>query len=191
MKKSRFFLFQLYFLFILIIFSKSEEKNKIFIISFQEKFNFGQFINTQTIFSIFWDNNFPSNIQIYIELTVGSKKQKIPFYLYLEQNPLVLQSANANKGEIKGIYDEAKSDTYKSIEEETNFEYEDLVKGMLSTDNFYFNSKPYNIPFYLSIENFPFSHITVGGKIGFNLWDRFQTPKKFQNLTFIKSLKNL
>ena len=27
MKKSRFFLFQLYFLFILIIFSKSEEKN--------------------------------------------------------------------------------------------------------------------------------------------------------------------
>ena len=62
---------------------------------------------------------------------------------------------------------------------------------MLSTDNFYFNLKPYNIPFYLSIENFPFSHITVGGKIGFNLWDRFQTPKKFQNLTFIKSLKNL
>jgi len=62
---------------------------------------------------------------------------------------------------------------------------------MLSTDNFYFNSKPYNIPFYLSIENFPFSHITIGGKIDFNLWDRFQTHKKFQNLTFIKSLKNL
>ena len=62
---------------------------------------------------------------------------------------------------------------------------------MLSTDNFYFNSKPYGIPFYLSVENFPFSHIIVRGKIGFNLWDRFQTPKKFQNLTFIKSLKNL
>ena len=191
MKKSRFFLFQLYFLFILIIFSKSEEKNssiKYLSFPFKRNLTLGNSLTPKQFFQFFETIIYN---QIYIELKVGSKKQKIPFYLYLEQNPLVLQSANANKGEVKGIYNETKSDTYKAIEEETNFEYEDLVKGMLSTDNFYFNSKPYNIPFYLSIENFPFSHITVGGKIGFNLWDRFQTPKKFQNLTFIKSLKNL
>ena len=163
MKKSRFFLFQLYFLFILIIFSKSEEKNKIFIVSFQKKFNFGQFINTQKIFR---DNNLQSNIH---RINSRLKKTKNSFLFIFRTKSSCSKSANANKGEVKGIYDETKSDTYKAIEEETNFEYEDLVKGMLSTDNFYFNSKPYNIPFYLSIENFPFSHITVGGKIGFNL----------------------
>ena len=129
--------------------------------------------------------------QIYIELIVGSKKQKIPFYLYLQQYYLVLQSSNAQKGEVKGIYDELKSDTYKAIEGETNFEHEDLVTGILSTDNFYFDSQTFNIPFFLSVENYQLSHITEGGKIGFKFWDRYEQPKKHQNLTFIKSLKNL
>ena len=129
--------------------------------------------------------------QIYIELIVGSKKQKIPFYLYLQQYYLVLQSANAQKGEVKGMYDESKSDTYKAIEGKTNFEHEDIVKGILSSDYFYFDSKPFNIPFFLSVENYPFSHITEGGKIGFRFWDRDEQPEKHQNLTFVKSLKNL
>ena len=129
--------------------------------------------------------------QIYIDLIVGSNKQKIPFYLYLQQYHLVLQSSNAQKGEVKGIYDESKSTTYKAIEEETNFKYDDLVKGILSNDDFYFDSKPSNIPFYLSIENYALSHITEGGKIGFKYWDKDEQPKKFQNLSFVKSLKNL
>ena len=129
--------------------------------------------------------------QIYIELIVGSNKLKIPFYLYLQQYHLVLQSSNAQKGEVKGIYDESKSSTYKAIEGETNFENEDLVKGILSTDDFYFDSKPSNIPFYLSTENFRYSHITEGGKIGFKYFDKDKQPKKFQNLSFVKNLKNL
>ena len=53
--------------------------------------------------------------QIYIDLIVGSNKQKIPFYLYLQQYYLVLQSSNAKSGEVKGIYDETKSNTYRAI----------------------------------------------------------------------------
>ena len=129
--------------------------------------------------------------QIYIDLIVGSNKQKIPFYLYLQQYPLALQSYNAKSGEVKGIYDETKSNTYKAIKEEKDFEYEDLVKGMLSTDNFYFDSNPSNIHFFQSIENYGLSHITEEGKIGFKFWHKDAQPKKFQNLTFVKNLKNL
>ena len=129
--------------------------------------------------------------QIYINIKVGSNKQEIPFYLYLQQYPLALQSYNAKSGEVKGIYDETKSNTYKAIKEEKDFEYEDLVKGMLSTDNFYFDSNPANIHFFLSIENYGLSHITEGGKIGFKLWDKYVQPEEFKDLTFVKNLKNL
>ena len=88
---------------------------------------------------------------------MGSNKQKIPFYSYLQQYPLALQSYNAKSGEVKGIYDETKSNTYKAIKEEKDFEYEDLVKGMLSTDNFYFDSNPSNIHFFLSIEYYQYN----------------------------------
>ena len=128
--------------------------------------------------------------QIYIDLIVGSNKQKIPFYLYLQQYPLALQSSNAKSGEVKGIYDETKSKTYKAIKEE-EFENEDLVKGMLSTDDFYFDSNPSNIHFFLSIENYPLSHITEGGKIGFKFWQKNEQPENFKDLTFVTNLKNL
>ena len=93
-------------------------------------------------------------IQIYINLKVGSTKQNIPFYLYLQQYPLVLQSSNAKKGEIKGIYDENKSDKYRKISEEKEFISGDLVKGILSEDIFEINSNPSIIKFYLSVENY-------------------------------------
>ena len=116
MEKSHLLLFELFLLFILFTSSKSDENNKktIKYLSFPFKRNLtlGNSLTPKQFFETIIYN------QIYIELTVGSKKQKIPFYLYLEQNPLVLQSANANKGEVKGIYDETKSDTYKAIEEE-------------------------------------------------------------------------
>ena len=42
--------------------------------------------------------------QIYINISVGSNKQNIPFYLYLQQYPIVIQSSNAQNEEVKGIY---------------------------------------------------------------------------------------
>lgn len=188
MEKTHFLLFELFLLFILFTSSKSDENNnktiKYLSFPFKRNLTLGNSLTPKQFFQTIIYN------QIYIELTVGSKKQKIPFYLYLQQYPTVLQSANAKSDEVKGIYDEANSDTYKEIEEETNFEYEDLVKGMLSTDNFYFDSQPYKIHFYLSIQNFVYSHITEGGKIGFKFFDRDEMDKKFKDLNFIKSLKN-
>ena len=93
--------------------------------------------------------------QIYINMFVGSNKQNIPFYLYLQQYPTVLQSSNAKKGEVKGIYNELKSNTYKKLSEKVvEFEKGDLVKGILSEDTFYFNSTSSSIKFYLSVENY-------------------------------------
>lgn len=188
MEKSHLLLFKILLLFILFTSSKSDENNnktiKYLSFPFKRNLTLGDSLMPKQFFQAIIYN------QIYIELTVGSQKQKIPFYLFLQQYPMVLQSANAKKDEVKGIYDETKSNTYRSIEEETKFEYEDLVKGMLSTDDFYFDSKPSNIHFYLSIQNFEFSHITEGGKIGFKFYDKDEMDKKFQNLNFIKNLKN-
>ena len=62
---------------------------------------------------------------------------------------------------------------------------------MLSTDDFYFDSNPSNIHFFLSIENYPLSHITEGGKIGFKFWQKNEQPENFKDLTFVTNLKNL
>ena len=189
MDKFRLFLYELFILYSLICSLNAEQNDnktiKYLKFPFKRNLTLNNSMTPKQFFSTIIYN------QIYIELIVGSNKQKIPFYLYLQQYHLVLQSSNAQKGEVKGIYDESKSTTYKAIEEENNFKYDDLVKGILSNDDFYFDSKPSNIPFYLSIENYALSHITEGGKIGFKYWDKDEQPKKFQNLTFVKSLKNL
>ena len=189
MEKFYLLLFELSLLYPLIISLNSEPNNnktiKYLKFPFKRNITLSDSMTPKQFFSTIIYN------QIYIELIVGSNKQKIPFYLYLQQYHLVLQSSNSQKGEVKGIYDESKSDTYKAIEGETNFENEDLIKGILSSDDFYFYSKLLKIPFFLSFENFPFSHITEGGKIGFRYWDKDELPKNFQNLTFVKSLKNL
>ena len=189
MEKYHLLLFEFSLIFFLISSSIAEQKNnktiKYLKFPFKRNLTLNNSITPKQFFLTTIYN------QIYIELIVGSKKQKIPFYLYLQQYYLVLQSSNAQEEQVKGIYDESKSNTYKAIEGETNFEHEDLVTGILSTDNFYFDSKPFNIPFFLSVENYPYSHITEGGKIGFRFWDRDEQPLKYQNLTFIKSLKNL
>ena len=189
MDKFRLFLYELFILYSLICSLNAEQNDnktiKYLKFPFKRNLTLNNSMTPKQFFSTIIYN------QIYIELIVGSNKQKIPFYLYLQQYHLVLQSSNSQKGEVKGIYDESKSDTYKAIEGETNFENEDLIKGILSSDDFYFYSKLLKIPFFLSFENFPFSHITEGGKIGFRYWDKDELPKNFQNLTFVKSLKNL
>ena len=51
-------------------------------------------------------------------------------------------------------------------EKVVEFEKGDLIKGILSEDTFYFNSTSSSIKFYLSVENYGYSHITEGGKLG-------------------------
>lgn len=91
--------------------------------------------------------------QIYIKMNVGSEKQEIPFNLYLQKYPLVLQTSHAKQGEVKGIYDQKKSTSYTPLGEESDFEWIELAKGILSRDIFYFNGTSSNIEFYLSIES--------------------------------------
>ena len=187
MLKINLLIFELSLLFLLINSLEDSQQNKTIKylkFPFQRNLTLKDSMTPKQFFEISLYN------QIYIDLIVGSNKQKIPFYLYLQQYPLVLQSSNAKSGEVKGIYDETKSKTYKEIKEE-EFENEDLVKGMLSTDDFYFDSDPSNIHFFVSIENYGLSHITEGGKIGFRFWHKDDLPKKFQNLTFVTNLKNL
>ena len=127
--------------------------------------------------------------QIYINISVGSNKQNIPFYLYLQQYPIVIQSSNAQNEEVKGIYDEKKSDTYKQLSKNVSeFKRGDLLRGILSEDIFYFNSESLNIDFYLSVKNYPDSHINEGGKIGFRYFNEYnESPQS----NFVIKLKNL
>ena len=100
--------------------------------------------------------------QLYINIKVGSNKKEIPFYFYLQQYPLVLQSSNVEKSEVKGIYDELKTNTYLEINKMEIFEKGDLSEGILSKDIFYFDNNKSYIKFYLSKKNYIESHITEG-----------------------------
>ena len=124
--------------------------------------------------------------QLYINLKVGSNQLDIPFYFYLNQYPFVLQSSNVKKSEVKGIYDESKSTSYKPLNNIESFDKGDLMEGILSKDYFYFNNDKSYINFYLSKENYGYTHITVGGKIGLK-----QKPDYGESVksSFINNLK--
>ena len=124
--------------------------------------------------------------QLYINLKVGSNQLEIPFYFYLNQYPFVLQSSNVKKSEVKGIYDESKSTSYKPLNNIESFDKGDLMEGILSKDYFYFNNDKSYINFYLSKENYGYTHITVGGKIGLK-----QKPDYGESVksSFINNLK--
>ena len=124
--------------------------------------------------------------QLYINIKVGSNKKEIPFYFFLQQFPLVLQSSNVDKYEVKGKYDELKSNKYEAIGKMETFENGDLTEGILSKDIFHFNSGKSYIKFYLSKKNYGDAHITEGGKIGFMPY-----PQYLENETssFITNLK--
>ena len=125
--------------------------------------------------------------QIYINMSVGSLKQEIPFYIYLHQYPCVIEPSNITIGQVKGLFNESLSETYKIIKDYDYFVNGDMTKGILSSDNFYVNNKNIlNSTFYLSKENKARTHITEGNKIGFKLY-----PPHFESTdtSFIKNLK--
>ena len=175
-------LFELFILFLLTSSLKEEGGLKYLTFDFYTNLTLNNSMKPIQFFQTAFYN------QIYINLNVGSTKQNIPFYLYLQQYPLVLQSSNAKKGEIKGIYDENKSDKYRKISEEKEFISGDLVKGILSEDIFEINSNPSIIKFYLSVENYKPSHLTSGGKIGLKY---YRGDDEEENSGFTKNLKDL
>ena len=126
--------------------------------------------------------------QIYVNIKVGSNKKEIPFYLYLQQYPLVLQSSNVAANQVKGIYNESDSDSYEEIGKKDSFIVDDISYAILSKDNFYFNNDNIQslIPFYLSVENYERTHITEGGKMGFKL---YSSSAHSEDSNFINNLK--
>ena len=190
MKKFFFFAFQ----FFLIICSLSSlennedkvESKKYLIFPFKRNLSLSESATYKEFFKTMFYN------QIYINMTVGSQKQNIPFYLYLLKYPLVLQPSNIKtKGEVKGIYNHKNSQSYKELEGEKEFRYGDLQKGILSEDIFYFNSTSSNINFYLSVENYAASHITEGGILGFKYRDQYDGAEESEDSNFIMKLKKL
>ena len=107
--------------------------------------------------------------QIYIRIKVGSQQIEIPFYLYLQQYSFIIQSSEVSKDQVKGLYNENKSQTYKGSQQIESFIVMDMSEAFLSEDIFYFNKDKdkINLNFYLSKENHDNTHITEGGKIGF------------------------
>ena len=128
--------------------------------------------------------------QLYINIKVGSNQQEIPFYFYLQQFPLIIQSSNVSESQVKGIYNESNSTSYTYIRTET-FTLGDLSEGFFSMDNFYFNINNNNtleslLKFYLSKENNDDSHITEGGKIGFKPYSFYSES---DDSSFLANLK--
>ena len=108
--------------------------------------------------------------QIYITLKIDSLNKKIPFYLYLQQFPFIIESSNVSDSQVKGLYDESLSKTYQKLKEYEYFVGGDMEKGILSKDLFNLNDNVSSyLNFYLCKENKYYSHITEGGKIGFKL----------------------
>ena len=115
--------------------------------------------------------------QLYFNITVGSNKLEIPFYFYLQQYPLVLESSNVPASEVKGIYDEKKSNSYIPLGEKQYFMHGDLTEDILSKDYFYFNNNEFYFHFYLSKNNSGGTDITEGGKIGLRLYPLYKESK--------------
>ena len=127
--------------------------------------------------------------QIYINIRIGSEQTEIPFYLYLQQYSLIIQSSEVSKDQVKGLYNKRKSNTYYSSSEKESFIVMDMSEGILSKDIFYLNNNnndKHYLNFYLSEKNNDESHITEGGKIGFKFQpENAQSEQAF----FITNLK--
>ena len=176
------FLILLYII-ILVRFNESSlEENKINYLEFPFKTNFT--INDTSDPNIIAKNLFYN--QIYINISVGSSKQEIPFYLHTQQYPCVIQSAIVDASQVKGFFNESLSDTYKVIKGYNTFSHGDMYKSILALDEFYINNNACNFTFYLSKENKVKTHITEGGKMGFQ---PTQTKGESKESFFITNLK--
>ena len=181
MNKYAFLVINIFALFVII---SSKNDLKYLDLEFERNLTLGDSFTPEE----FYKHNFYN--QIFVKMKVGSEKQEIPFYLYLRQYSFSIQSANSNDKEVKGIYNELKSGTYKLIESQSfnnkDYNADDLFKVDVSEDVFYINDISPTMLFYLSKENYAASHITEGGKIGL---DFSRHDFKNDSLNFINYLK--
>ena len=160
--------------------NNSSESLKYMQLNFKRNLTYPKELTPLSFFKTYFYN------QLYVNIKVGSNKQEIPFYFYLQQFPLTIKSSNVIKGEVKGIFNESLSDSYKSFNKDT-FSQGDLSEGVLSKDQFFFNDniQPF-IDFYLDKQSSASSHITEGGKIGFKIHPEYKESDK---VSFISNLK--
>ena len=160
--------------------NNSSESLKYMQLNFKRNLTYPAELTPLSFFKTYFYN------QLYVNIKVGSNKQEIPFYFYLQQFPLTIKSSNVIKGEVKGIYNESLSISYKSFKK-GSFPKGDLSEGILSKDQFYFNDgiQPF-LNFYLDKESSASSHITEGGKIGFKIHPEYEESN---DVSFISNLK--
>ena len=155
--------------------------------SFERNLTLNESIEPEILFKSLFYN------QIFINLKVGANKIEIPFYIYLQQYHFVVQSANVDNGQVKGLYNESSSISYQKIKDDY-YALGDMNKGIISKENFYLfeqknknNQSYFNFDFSLCKENRFKTHITEGGKIGFKM---IPPVTDSDETNFIKNLKN-
>ena len=70
-------------------------------------------------------------------MKVGSQKIEIPFYFYLQQYSFIVQSSEVSNDEVKGLYNESCSTTYKVEYPKESFTVIDMYEGTDSKDMFF------------------------------------------------------
>ena len=159
---------------------KEENTKKYLELSFYRNITLSKSISPEELFKSLFYN------QIYITIKIGSEQTEIPFYLYLQQYSLIIQSSEVSKDQVKGLYNELKSKSFISSNKTETFMVMDMSEGILSQDFFYFNNNKHLLDFYLCKKNNDDTHISEGGKIGFKLEpENAQSEEAF----FISNLK--
>ena len=175
-------------LFILIISKKDlyfqEDTPKKFLeFTFDRNLSLSNSLSKEELFKTLFYN------QIYIKIKIGSEQTEIPFYLYLQQYSLIIESSDVSADQVKGLYNESNSKSFISSNKIETFMVMDMSEGILSQDNFYLynnNNNEFLFNFYLCKKNNDDTHITEGGKIGFKFQpEAAQSEEAF----FITNLK--
>ncbi len=122
---------QLFYMNIILIFSKitlkfSEYENKSYL---KPDFNFLK--------------DYFENTSFYTNITIGTPKQIIPSYIYIENSNFYI-----DRKKRKEYFQYKKSTSYKKLENESKYISDEFTKGILSSDILYLDSnniKNFNI----------------------------------------------
>ena len=87
------------------------------------------------------------NTSFYTNITIGTPKQVIPSYFYIENSYFYIDRKNR-----KGYFQYTKSTSYKKLENEIKYTSDEFTKAILSSDILYLDSNNIkNCNFILSI----------------------------------------
>ena len=155
---------QLFYMNIILIFSKitlkfSEYENKSYL---KPDFNFLK--------------DYFENTSFYTNITIGTPKQIIPSYIYIENSNFYI-----DRKKRKEYFQYKKSTSYKKLENESKYISDEFTKGILSSDILYLDS---NI-----IKNCNFILSTVGSRFKFTKFSAIGLKTKNISYNFINQLK--